>query len=241
MKALGCGHAGRLARLGAAAGVGACGLFCAAAGGQVVLDGSLGPAGTLVGPRVIVPAELGTTAGSNLFHSFSRFDVASGTSVEFQGPDSIQNVLARVTGGSPSAIDGRIICAIPGADLYLVNPAGVMFGPGAALEVRGSFAVTSADYIRLGTGDAKFDARAPGASVLATSPPAAFGFLGAPGAIALDRTGLGVQTGQSVSLVGGDVRITGGQLLSASGTINLVAAGAGAGEATLDLTSQARS
>ena len=126
--------------------------------GQVVRDGSLGPAGVLPGPQVVVPASSGTTAGSNLFHSFSRFDVPAGGSVTFEGPDSTQNVLARVTGGSTSSINGRLVCPIPGANLYLINPDGVVFGASASLEVRGSFAVTTADFVRLGA-DGRFEAR----------------------------------------------------------------------------------
>src|SRR5687768_7058835 len=96
---------------------------------QVVLDGTLGTTGQLAGPHVIVPASAGQSLGGNLFHSFSRLDIAAGGSVTFQGPGSVQNVLARVTSGSPSSIDGALRCDIPGADLYLINPAGVMFGP----------------------------------------------------------------------------------------------------------------
>jgi filamentous hemagglutinin family protein len=205
---------------------------------QVVLDGSFGRAGPLAGPNVVVPSSAGRTVGTNLFHSFSRFDVARGESVTFQGPGSIRNVLARVTGGVASMIDGKLRCEIPGADLYLINPAGVVFGPGASLEVRGSFAVSTADFVRLGT-DGRFDARAAAAeSVLTTSAPAAFGFAGAaPGAGAIELNGgsLGVNDGRSISVVGGDVRIVGGQLLTA-GPINLVAARSG--EAVITSTLQ---
>jgi filamentous hemagglutinin family protein len=205
---------------------------------QVVLDGSLGQAGPLAGPNVVVPASVGRTIGSSLFHSFSRFDVASGQSVTFQGGGSIQNVLARVTGGFATLIDGKVRCDIPGADLYLINPAGVVFGPGASLEVRGSFAVSTADFVRLGA-DGRFDARVVGQSVLTTSAPAAFGFAGGAGvtagAITLNGGSLGVNDGRSISVVGGNVRIVGGQLLTA-GPINLVAARSG--EAVITSTSQ---
>src|SRR5688500_12220719 len=112
-------------------GVVACGLGGPTSPAQVVRDGTVGPAGALPGPQVVVPVSSGTSVGGNLFHSFSRVDVPGGTSVEFEGPGTVQNVLARVTGGTPSAINGRLICAIPGADLYLINPAGVMLGPAA--------------------------------------------------------------------------------------------------------------
>src|SRR5258705_311811 len=96
-------------------------MLCLPVCAQVVLDGTLGPSGPLSGPNLIVPAASGRTVGTNLFHSFSRFDINSGESVTFQGPTSVQNVLARVTGGSPSNINGALRCDIPGADLYLIN------------------------------------------------------------------------------------------------------------------------
>jgi large exoprotein involved in heme utilization and adhesion len=82
-----------------------------------------------------------------------------------------------VTGGSPSTIDGTINCSIAGANFFFINPFGVMFGPNAQVNVSGAFAVTTADYVKLGNGG-RFDARNPANDVLTAAPVTAFGFLG---------------------------------------------------------------
>jgi len=73
---------------------------------QVVLDGKFGSKGALTGPNYDITAGLGLTRGNNLFHSFSQFDLSSGETANFSGPANIQNILARVTGGNASSIDG---------------------------------------------------------------------------------------------------------------------------------------
>ena len=105
----------------------------------------MGAAGSLTGPDYAITADLGTQAGPNLFHSFSFFDINSGESATFSGPDSINNIFSRVTGGSASLIDGLLRSDIPAADLYLLNPAGVIFGPDASIDISGSFHVSTAD------------------------------------------------------------------------------------------------
>src|SRR5258708_26455435 len=107
-------------------------------GGSVVVDGSLGAApGPLTkdagGIFSITPA-LGRQSGKNLFYSFSRLNLDQGEVASFTGPPSgISNVLARVTEGNSSTIDGTLRCTVPQANFYLVNPAGVVFGPNAAI------------------------------------------------------------------------------------------------------------
>lgn len=76
------------------------------AGAQVVMDSTLGQAGALAGPDFQIQAKLGKTVGNNLFHSFAEFSLASDQSATFTGPDSIQNILGRVTGDKVSHIDG---------------------------------------------------------------------------------------------------------------------------------------
>ena len=119
---------------------------------QITMDGSLGPPGPLAGPHSRIGAELGQIRGGNLFHSFGAFNVPSGGSATFTGPATIANILSRVTGGQPSAIDGVLRSEIAGANFYLLNPSGVLFGPQARLEVSGSFHVSTADVLRLADG-----------------------------------------------------------------------------------------
>ena len=94
----------------------------------------------------------GTIRGTNLFHSFQFFNVGTGDIASFNGPSAILNILSRVTGGQQSIVDGQIRSTILGANLYLMNPAGLVFGPNATLNVSGSFHVTTADYLRLTDG-----------------------------------------------------------------------------------------
>lgn len=124
---------------------------------DVTLDGTMGPAGALAGPDFQIGAELGHQVGSNLFHSFGVFNINSPESATFSGPNSIDNILGRVTGGTASMIDGLLRSTIPEANLFFLNPAGVVFGPNATLDVQGSFHVSTADYLKLADGT-RFDA-----------------------------------------------------------------------------------
>jgi filamentous hemagglutinin family protein len=119
---------------------------------QITLDGSLGPGGPLTGPNYRIGTELGQIRGSHLFHSFGQFNVPTNGSATFRGPAAIENIVGRVTGGQVSSIDGVLRSEIAGANLYLLNPSGVLFGPNARLDVRGSFHVSTADYLRLANG-----------------------------------------------------------------------------------------
>lgn len=148
----------------------------------VSLDGSLGAKVPLLGPNYMIPAvtqngtPLARQIGTNLFYSFSEFDLTSKDTATFAGPSNIQNILSRVTSGSPSSIDGTIRSDIQGANLFFLNPAGVMFGPHAQLDVSGSVAITTADYVTLASG-VRFNANLGGTDFLTSAPVAAFGFL----------------------------------------------------------------
>ncbi|MBI4634760.1 MAG: filamentous hemagglutinin N-terminal domain-containing protein, partial [Candidatus Rokubacteria bacterium] len=199
---------------------------------QITTDGSLGPALTLTGPSYAIGSALGTIKGTNLFHSFGQFSVLTGESATFTGPSSIQNVIGRVTGGNQSFIDGLLQSTISGANLFLLNPAGVLFGPNATLDVSGSFHVSTADYLKLADGGI-FHASLANPSVLTVAPPSAFGFLGAsPAAISVEGSVLEVGQGKTLSLVGGDIAIVAGTLRAPSGQINLASVRS-AGEVTL--------
>lgn len=221
-----------MTRLAATIVVGAAWLLAATLGraGQVTLDKSFGPGGPLAGPNYTVPDTVGRTVGNNLFHSFSRFKLDTGDSATFSGPANIQNVISRVTGRSASTIDGTIQCSIAGANFFLINPFGVMFGPNAKVDVSGSFAVTTADYVKLADGG-RFDARHPANDVLTTAAVSAFGFLG-PAAAPIVMQGPSADTptpvlaeladGKSLFVVGGDIHLDNIQLTAPSGRIALI-------------------
>lgn len=198
-----------------------------------MLDGKFGSTGSLSGPNYDIAASLGRTINKNLFHSFARFDLAAGDVATFSGPPDIQNILSRVTGGNASSIDGTIRSSIAGANFFLINPAGVVLGPNAALDVSGSFAVSSANYLKLANG-ARFVASLDADdSMLSTDPVVAFGFLdAAAGSVTVQGT-LQAPDAKELTIVGGDVSVDGGKLLVPGGGVNLVSAKA-AGEVTID-------
>ncbi|HYR57518.1 MAG TPA: filamentous hemagglutinin N-terminal domain-containing protein, partial [Chthoniobacteraceae bacterium] len=189
----------------------------------VVTDGTVGAAGAIgkVGGNFPIPSTLGTKAGGNLFHSFSQFDLSAGESATFSGTNDVGNILARVTGGSASSIDGTIRSTIPNANLFLINPSGVLFGPNAKLEVDGSFAATTADYVKL-NGGGRFDAKTPSNDVLTVAPVSAFGFLAPkPAAISAAGSTLAGANGKKLSFVGGDLALNASKLTAPSGRIEL--------------------
>jgi filamentous hemagglutinin family protein len=172
-------------------------------------DGTLGTTVTQSGNVYNITGGTRPGNGPNLFHSFDRFSVGANDTASFSGPAGIANILSRVTGGQQSLIDGKLQSTIPGANLYLLNPSGVLFGPNASLEISGSFHVSTADCLRLADG-ARFSAHLSDTSTLSVAPPEAFGFLGPkPATIAVQGSSLHVPAGASLSLVGGDIRITG--------------------------------
>jgi filamentous hemagglutinin family protein len=214
-------------------------------------DGTLGttvaPAGASPLGGAAFEINGGTIKGSNQFHSFDRFSVGTGDAALFNGPAGIQNILSRVTGQltgpAPSQIDGYLASLIPGANVFLMNPAGILFGPNAQLDVSGAFHATTANYIAFADGT-RFNAMPSGADALLTSAaPAAFGFLTSnPAAIEVDTSSIVAGAfGQPLSFVGGPVNVGAADfsapayLMAPAGRLNLVSV-ASPGEATFDGT-----
>ena len=183
----------------------------------------------------------GTRRGGNLFHSFGLFNVGTGDTANFLNDTGLatSNILSRVNGGQPSSIFGTIKTTNFGnANLFLINPLGWIFGSGAALDVGGSFHVSTANYLKFSDGTFFADNSSLPASGL-TANPVSFGFLGnplcaSPCISVTDGVFLNVPEGQTLSLVGGDIQVTNGATLSApSGRIQ-VGSFASDGEATVD-------
>jgi filamentous hemagglutinin family protein len=189
----------------------------------------------------------GATRGTNLFHSFQEFNVGEGRSAYFTNPTGIENILTRVTGTNPSNILGTLGISGGNANLFLINPNGIIFGPNASLDVGSSFTATTANAIKLGdTG--LFSASEPATSNLLTVRPSALFFNATvPGPIvnqslaeslsgqtnSLDGpVGLQVPAGKTLALVGGNVAIEGGNLTAAGGRIEMGSV-AGVGEVSL--------
>jgi filamentous hemagglutinin family protein len=177
----------------------------------------------------------GTARGANLFHSFQDFNVNQGQAVRFVNPDGIANILSRVTGANPSNIRG-ILGVNGAANLFLLNPNGIVFGPNAQLDLRGSFLATTANSFVFPDGS-EFSATNPQAPpLLAINVPIGLQYGGRqPGAIQVQDSALIVDEGRSLVLVGGDVNLNNSFLavdFSEGGRIEL---GAIAGEGTVGL------
>jgi filamentous hemagglutinin family protein len=219
-------------------------LFASAiAHAQITLDGSMGgPSGALAGPNYTIPDAVGKTVGNNLFQSFGQFNLSAGETATFTGPANIQNVISRVTGGNASSIDGLLQCDIAGANFFFINPFGVIFGQNAQVNVSGSFVVTTADYVKLGT-EGRFDARNPANDILTAAPPSAFGFLGPTAApVAITGNGASMITKmdatplpdeKTIAIIAGDITIENAFFTVPAGRVALVSVGS-AGEVVFD-------
>jgi filamentous hemagglutinin family protein len=194
----------------------------------------------------------GTQAGTNLFHSFKDFSVLKGNAAFFQNTADIQNIISRVTGGSISNIDG-LIRANGTANLFLINPNGIVFGSNARLDIGGSFIGSTANSLKFADGT-EFRANPDQTSPLLTiSVPMGLQFGSNPGAIALqgmgheydyqsdivDRinadergllldtknAGLEVLEGKTLALVGGNIFLEGAILKAPAGRVEIAAVG----------------
>jgi filamentous hemagglutinin family protein len=126
--------------------VSSCGIAPAQA--QITPDNTLGAESSQLNQSVLINNILsdkiggGATRGSNLFHSFSQFNINNRQSVYFANPSGVLNILTRVTGPNGSNILGTL-GVDGGANLFLINPNGILFGPNAKLDVKSSFVGTT--------------------------------------------------------------------------------------------------
>ena len=208
---------------------------------QIVPDDTLGAERsqvTAAGDRI----EGGAQRGQNLFHSFREFNVGTGQQVYFANPADVRNIFSRVTGTNVSNIDG--ILGVDGsANLFLMNPNGIVFGQNARLDVGGSFVGTTASAIGFGDRGIFSTANPVAPSSLLRVNPSVLLFnqihpapiknsstvaAGRDSSDSFNFFGLRVPDGQSLLMVGGDISINGGNITALDGRIELVGlAGAG--------------
>jgi len=166
----------------------------------------------------------GTTSadGTNLFHSFTQFGLDANQIANFLSNPSIVNILGRVTGGEASVIEGLLQVSGGNSNLFLMNPAGIVFGANAQLNVPADFTATTATGIGIAD-DSWFQAVGSNnyASLIGIPNTFNFGTTGTPGAI-LNAGNLAVGEGQNLSLLGGTV-ISTGQLTAPNGNITVAA------------------
>ncbi|MDB9513703.1 S-layer family protein [Kamptonema animale CS-326] len=213
---------------------------------QIVPDNSLGAESSRIVPATInnLPSdriEGGANRGVSLFHSFQEFNVGEGRGAYFANPNGIVNIFTRVTGGNPSNILGTL--GVQGnANLFLLNPRGIVFGPNARLDLRGSFIGSTGSGVLFENGFEFSAADANAVPLLAINIPVGLRFRENPGTIVntsqaigptptlpplpveipvSNKLGLAVDPGQSLALIGGDIQLLGGNLTAYTGQILL--------------------
>ncbi|MDZ8085044.1 MAG: filamentous hemagglutinin N-terminal domain-containing protein [Nostoc sp. DedQUE12b] len=179
--------------------------------------------------------EGGTRVGSNLFHSFREFSVPTGDTAFFNNAPDIQNIISRVTGGSVSNIDG-LIRSLGMANLFLLNPNGIIFGENASLNIGGSFVASTANALQFrNLGFFSATEKNLSSPLLKINPSAlVFNQINQNAAIqnnsvapagkdlaGLNAFGLRVADGKSLLLMGGNVSMDSGRLNAFGGTVEL--------------------
>ena len=211
---------------------------CALAQIKPVLDNTLGAESSIVTPNVAIngiPSDRidgGAIRGRNLFHSFQEFNIDSGRGAYFTNPAGIENIFSRVTGSNASKILGTL-GVLGNANLFLINPNGIIFGPSSSLDIRGSFVASTAIRLVFADGTQFSTTKPQTAPLLTVSVPIGLQFGTSPSGIQVqDVNLLDVQPGVTRALVGGDVvlddsglRARGGRVelggLAEAGTVNL--------------------
>jgi filamentous hemagglutinin family protein len=186
---------------------------------QIVPDTSLGAEQSVLLPFNLIQG--GAQRGESLFHSFTDFNIAEGDRADFDPPPGVTRIFARVTGQTRSEIFGTL-GAYGSADLFLLNPNGVFFGPNARIDLPGSLIVSTADQFFFG--NETFSARNPQTAPLLTiATPIGLQYGGNSGVIQVEAPALEVQPNQSLALLGGNVLVNGTYLAAPSGQIDLIA------------------
>ncbi|MBD2492889.1 S-layer family protein [Nostoc sp. FACHB-280] len=160
----------------------------------------------------------GTRVGNNLFHSFSQFSILQGVTASFDNATDIQNIFSRVTGGEMSTIDGSI-SAKGSANLFLINPAGIIFGKNASLSIGGSFVATTANSIKFDDGNV-FSTDITKSPLLTMKVPIGLQLGSNAGAIQVQGK-LEVPTGKTLALVGSQIDLTKASLIAPDGYVEL--------------------
>ena len=217
-------------------------LFSLPSKAQVIPDNTLGTENSTVNSTLInnIPSERidgGAIRGTNLFHSFETFNIEPGLGVYFSNPAIVENIVSRVTGNNPSEIMGTL-GILGDANLFLINPNGIIFGSEASLDIKGSFIGSSAGSVIFE--GFEFTTENPQAPPLLTiNMPLGLGFNDNPGMIVNqsivseivtdengeilgeDLIGLRVAPEQTLALVGGEISIEGGFVTIGGGRIEL--------------------
>jgi filamentous hemagglutinin family protein len=190
---------------------------------QVISDGTLKTSISQSGNNFTITN--GNRVGNNLFHSFSQFSIPSKGSAFFNNAADVQNIFSRVTGGNVSNIDG-LIKANGSANLFLLNPNGIMFGQNASLNIGGSFVGTTAESLVFADG-LKFIATNPLDSPLLTlSVPIGLQMGSNPNSISVYGAKLAIPTRNTFALVGNNLTFDKGTITATDGRVELASVAA---------------
>ncbi|WP_009546814.1 filamentous hemagglutinin N-terminal domain-containing protein [Crocosphaera subtropica] len=184
--------------------------FFSVASAQVFEDGTVNTQVTSTNNQLVISG--GTEKGNNLFHSFEQFSIPNNIEAYFNNSDNINNIISRVTGNSISNIEG-IIRANGTANLLLINPNGITFGPNSQINIGGSFLATTAENITFADGVQFGAINAQPNSLLTMSVPVGLQFGSNPSPIRNQGNILGIKPGNTLALVGGDLIFSGSNLL----------------------------
>ncbi|MEG4519280.1 MULTISPECIES: two-partner secretion domain-containing protein [unclassified Microcoleus] len=220
-------------------------LFPVRAIAQIIPDNSLGAESSRTVPDTInnLPSDRitgGATRGVNLFHSLREFNIREGRGAYFENPSGITNIFTRVTGPNSSNILGTL-GVLGNSNLFLINPKGIVFGPNARLDLRGSFLASSADSVVFDNGYLFSSSNPQSVPLLNVNIPLGLNFRENPGKIInssaapafnlpqlppgippiFNNMGLAVAAGQTIALVGGDLELNQGTLTASTGQILL--------------------
>ena len=211
--------------------------------GQIIPDRTLPNNSQVTTNNSTIKIDGGTVRGTNLFHSFTDFSISSDNlnngidTAYFNNANNITNIFSRVTGSSLSHING-LIKNNGNADLFLINPNGVIFGENAVLDLGGSFITTTADSIQFSDGNQFSAVNTQADSLLTVSIPVGLQYGAQPGNITVRGTGNGlidsddfvidrqnrplgleVAPDNTLALMGGNVFLEGGNITASSGNV----------------------
>jgi filamentous hemagglutinin family protein len=182
----------------------------------------------------------GSSSGANLYHSFEQFSILAGQTAFFNNSASIKNIIGRVTGSNVSNIDG-LIKANDNANLFLINPNGIIFGKNATLDIGGSFLASTASNINFADGSTFSAINPKPDQILSVQIPIGLNINKNSGQLVINgdghdlvgpglspvigagqsNNGLRVNPGNTLALVGGDILLNGGVLSSPGGEISI--------------------
>jgi filamentous hemagglutinin family protein len=241
-----------------------CLVLAAPAGAQVTADGTLGTTVTPSGATTYTITGGQFQGSTTLLQSFGDFSLPNTTdtahfdlgNASYGGAaNGVNTVIGRVTGGNLSTINGQIQLTGGNApDLFLINPSGIVFGAGASLNVPGSFVASTAENVLFANNVAFGIGNTPSPLLTITAPtglqlgnnPTAITVQGsgyaltaingvAPLIQAPSTSTLGVTSGQTLALVGGELNLTGATLAAPQGRVEL---GSATGLVSLNSISQ---